>query len=116
MKIYIAGPISFGGTLDRSQQRPHVEKAVQVGIEVLRKGHCPYIPHLTYFVPDCGIHDMTYEEYLAWDFQWVDTCDAILYLAPCPGSDRELERAKRHGKIMFYSVDEIPNLKDVIDN
>ena len=80
-------------------------------MDILKKGHCPFIPHLTYFIADCNTDfEPSYEGYLEWDFAWLEVCDAILYLAPSTGADRELEYAKGRGLIVFKSVSEIPNI------
>ncbi len=52
---------------------------------------------------------MAYEEYLAWDNEWLKACDALLYLAPSRGADIELEEAKRLGLRVYYAEDEVPD-------
>ena len=38
--------------------------------------------------------------------------EALLYLAPSRGADKELERAKELGLRIFYSIDEIPDISN----
>jgi hypothetical protein len=40
----------------------------------------------------------------------VHCCDALLYLAPSPGADRELELAEKLGKRIYLHLDAVPDL------
>ena len=110
LKIYIAGPYSAPSA---ELRRRNTEIAIDMGLRLRKKGHFPYIPHLTHFIDERAMEigvPMTYEEYLAWDTEWLKACDALLYLASSRGADYELENAKRLGLTVFYSADEIPDL------
>jgi len=51
---------------------------------------------------------MTWEEWLEWDFAWLDQCDWVLRLdGESRGADMEVERALAHGKKVFYSIEDI---------
>ena len=110
LKIYVAGPYTAP---TRKSRHENVNSAIDVGLRIWKKGHVPYIPHLTHFIDEraktIGV-PMTYEEYLAMDTEWLEACDGLLYLGSSRGADLELENAKHLGLAIYYSVDEIPNL------
>jgi len=82
-----------------------------VGVELVRMGHVPFVPHLNHYLDAAAIaagHGrLPYETWLRQDFEWLRLCDAILYLAPSPGADRELELARAMGLRVFHHVDEV---------
>ena len=103
-RIYIAGPI---GKVNRL---PNCINAIKVADQVMAMGLCPWVPHLDYWWNE--ISPKSYEEWLAWDFKWIEVCDAILRIpGESPGADREIDYAKKCGKPIFYSLEE---LKDAI--
>jgi hypothetical protein len=109
MRIYVAGPYTAD---DPSLVEKNVEHAIDAGVEVYKKGHIPFIPHLTHFV-DIRTKQtgkvIRYEEYLLWDRSWLDKVDALLYLGKSRGADMELEYARSKGKMVFTSLDDIPD-------
>ena len=111
MKIYVAGPYT-GSTLEEIEE--NVKKAMEAGLKIWKKGHFPYIPHLTHW-PDIlsrelGI-EMDWEDYMNWHAPWVDHCDALFLLAESKGALLEYNRAKEEGKAVFHSLDEIPSVE-----
>ena len=95
------------------QMVQNVMKAIDAGLILWKKGHYPYIPHLTHFVDlrakEKGI-EMKWEEYIEWDKAWLEVCDALLFLGNSKGAIKELEYAKTLGKIIFYDIKEVPNI------
>jgi hypothetical protein len=109
LRIYVAGPYS-ASTLE--QRRHNVDRAIDVGLQVWLKGHVPHIPHLTHFVDERASETgvaIGYEDYLEWDIEWLKMCDALIYVAPSAGADRELATATDLGLVIYYSVDQIPD-------
>lgn len=114
LKIYVAAPYSNG-----SQELPleileeNVNKAVEIGLQIWKRGHYPFIPHLTHYVDEYartrGIV-MDWREYMEWDRPWLEHCDAILYVGPSKGADLELTRARQLGLRVFYKIEEIPHV------
>lgn len=116
MKIYVAGPYSADTW---AKKQSNTDRAVWAGLEILMKGHNPYVPHLSHYIDEKAIDAQITIDWQTWmdiDFQWLDACDAILYLDPSKGADMELTKAKADGKIIYYSVNEIPevNIKQLM--
>ncbi len=110
LRIYVAGPYT---ALDRNDHEANTQKAIDAGIAIFRKGHIPYVPHLTHYVDlrakQTGIK-LAWNDYIEWDMPWLDLCDALLYLGKSKGADMELERARRRKKKVFFSLAEIPQV------
>ena len=111
MKIYIAGPYT-GSTLEEIEE--NVQRAMEAGLKIWKKGHFPYIPHLTHW-PDIlsrklGI-EMNWEDYMNWHAPWVDDCDALFLLAESKGALLEYNRAKEEGKSVYQTLEEIPTVE-----
>jgi hypothetical protein len=65
MKIYIAGPYS---SHDHAAVDTNVTAAIDAGIAVLKRGHVPFIPHLSHFVDlraTASGQPIGYEDYMA---------------------------------------------------
>ena len=109
MKIYIAGPITAPTP---GQRAINVVKATDAGIDLIKMGHTPFIPHL-FVAADIQAmvqgRPIEYETWMALDDRWLTMCDALLYLAPSPGADRELARAQELGLTVFMSIAEVPH-------
>jgi hypothetical protein len=110
LRIYIAGPY----TADTPERiRRNVNVALDAAITLYFKGHFPFVPHLTHFVDERGKETgrrLAWEDYIRWDTAWLEVSDALLYLGSSRGADIELEEAKRRGKRIFYSLQEIPSV------
>jgi len=109
MKIYVAGPYT-GDTFNQIEE--NVRRAMDVGLRIWKKGHFPYIPHLTHW-PDIlsreiGI-EMDWADYMRWHAPWVDACDSLFLIAESKGALLEVARAIENGKQIFRSLDEIPD-------
>lgn len=102
IKCYVAGPISQGN------QFHNVRRAILAGIELWQSGHyAVYLPHLT-ALAEFATERMEYEDWLAWDNEWIPQCDVCLRLpGPSKGSDLEEEFFRRLGKPVVRSYDEL---------
>jgi hypothetical protein len=113
LRIYVAGPYSADAF---SEREANVNVAVDTAIALFQMGHFPYVPHLTHFV-DIRSHEigaiLHWEDYLRWDEAWLEVCDALIYLAPSPGADKEFQRARSLGKQVFRSMAEVPVVRTV---
>ena len=110
LRIYIAGPYQAPTAREREA---NVNRAIDTALELLRKGHFPFVPHLTHYVDlratQVGTH-LKWEDYIAWDLGWLEAAEALLLLARSRGADIEYEQASKSGKIIFHSVEEVPDL------
>lgn len=108
LRIYVAGP--YTAETDAGK-RENTLRAIDAGIALLRKGHFPFVPHLTHFVDrradERGI-DLAWEEYVEWDMAFLECCDAFLHLAGSPGADIERDHAREQGLPVFESAEEVP--------
>ncbi|MFW9910553.1 MAG: DUF4406 domain-containing protein [Candidatus Thorarchaeota archaeon] len=111
MKIYVAGPYT-ASTPEQIEQ--NVQRAIDAGIHLWKKGHFPFIPHILHWV-DLRAREqdipMGWDEYMLWDAPWLDDCDALLLLGESKGALIEYERAKEEGKLLFHSIEEIPSVE-----
>lgn len=109
MLIYVAGPYSAASEEERIA---NTEQAMLAAWRILGRGHHAFIPHLTHFfdvyVERMAGERLAGETYMQWDFAILRRCDALLYLAPSPGADRELALARELSLPVYLSVDEIP--------
>lgn len=109
LRIYVAGPYTpKEGTLHDAARIAfqNTKKAMLIGNELIYKGHYPYVPHLSHFMQqdmDRDIGDKWYDI----DNVWLDRCEALYYISPSWGADKELERAKKQGLQIFYHLDEV---------
>lgn len=108
MVVFIAAPY----TADRMKDiELNVELAMDAGIQLMEKGHSPIVPHLSHWMDLYGtVYGVSfpYERWLEYTMSLVGRCDSLLYLAPSPGADRELELAERLGLRIFRSLEEVP--------
>lgn len=105
MRIYVAGPYTASHSRDIQK---NVNKAIDIGIELVRKGHYPYIPHLTHYIdirPHC---DLDWKDYMRLDDKWLEACDALYYISSSKGADIELLAAKKRGLKIYTSLEDVP--------
>lgn len=108
MKIYVAGKYS---AVSDKEIIDNVNVALDAGLRLARRGHQPYIPHLTHFLEMRAVETgagLPYAWYLDYDRFWLDNCDALLLISHSPGADLELECAKERGMIIYYDEKDIP--------
>jgi len=113
LKIYVAGPYT-ASTPD--EITVNVNNAIDAAITIYEKGHYPYIPHLTHWIELRSRETergLKWEDYIEMDHVWLEVCDAFLFLEESRGANLELEYAKKHGKKIFYNINEIPSIKRI---
>src|SRR5690242_12977954 len=115
LTIYVAGPMTPRGSDVHDSSRifwQRVVQGIEAGAECIRRGHNPYIPHLTYFVHVMFTPPFPKGYPYSWysgDKHWLLSCDAILMIEGWEnsfGAKRELEWAKERGMKVFYSVND----------
>ena len=98
--IYVAGPITHGDTLR------NIRKGMLVGIELIKRGFVPFVPHndMVQYLLDPDTLD--YETILTQDLAWVKKCDALLRIpGKSPGADREVQYALSQGLFVTRHID-----------
>jgi hypothetical protein len=111
LKIYVAGPYTPANcSLHDAAKIAHenTKLAINVGVEIIKKGHIPFIPHLTHFMHLESEKPLPKEFYYAYDIEWLKNCDALYYIGRSPGADRELIWAEQNGLKIYRYIIEIP--------
>ena len=102
-RIYVAGPL---GPND-DERRARLDAALAAGASLVQAGLAPFVPHLW----PAAMHAdglAPYEAWMAYDFAWLDACDAVLRIpGHSPGADREVARARAAGLPVFSSIGEV---------
>lgn len=102
MKIYISGPYS-------KHMVDGTRNAILAAEVLRRRGHLPFVPHLS-LLWDL-VCPSPYEEWLAYDIEWLRECDAILRLpGESAGADREVNYALANNIPVYYSTEEVPDV------
>lgn len=100
LRIYVSGPLSRG-----SRER-NVRIAVAVGLDLIKAGFAPLVPHLTHFMD--ATDAMGHQIWLDVDLPWVDVCDGLLRIpGESVGADMEVARAQKLGLPIYTCVREV---------
>ena len=101
MLIYVSGPFTLG------DQWANVRTACLAGNEILKLGHCPFVPHCTAIWH--VITPKTFDRWLEIDSVILARCDAVLRLpGESKGADREVALALEKHIEVYTSLGEIP--------
>lgn len=100
IRVYIASPYTIG---DRQE---NVNKSFEVAGQLIDLGFAPFPPLFSHY-----IHEMKprmYETWMALDYEWLNLCHCVLRLpGESKGADLEEKFARRQGKPVFYSIEEL---------
>jgi hypothetical protein len=107
LKVYIAGPYTKGDVA------VNVRNAIAAGVELLKAGHAPFIPHLSHFI---HMHEpMPYGVWIEVDNAFLPHCDALVRIpGESLGADNEVEFAEAIQIPVFYSVAEFVALASTV--
>ena len=95
-RVYVSGPISGGN------QFGNVSKGVIAGQAIWDMGGIPFVPHLSALGSIAAPDQMSYEDWMEFDFAWLDACDALFRIpGVSPGADREVAYATKLGVPVF---------------
>lgn len=111
-RIYVAGAISTGNVGD------NVAAAHRAGLELLRAGFAPMVPHGCCFwgnqkqgeafCPQVSPEDVSHQVWLEVDFPWVAVSDALLRLpGESKGADAEVQLAQSLKIPVFFSLQDL---------
>jgi hypothetical protein len=107
LRVFIAGPLNDNacGYLANTHAFLVADR------ELRRHKFAPFNPAADLLT---GLYagDMEYADYADPNLAFVEVCDAMLFLGPSPGADRERERANECGVPVFGSVSAIVDWRD----
>jgi hypothetical protein len=113
LKIYVAGPYTPKDCslhdAARISQR-NVTEAIKIGNALLAKGHFVFVPHLSHYLhihESCQIKDAKLWYDLDDSFL-MDWANALYYISPSWGADRELGWAEAKELRIFKNLSEVP--------
>lgn len=108
IRIYVAGPITKPSPMSNALH------AIDVADTLFELGYAPFVPQLSVFwqehgrFKDDGKYSTMYEQWLKYDFCWLETCDALFRIPGFSlGADREVQHARDIGIPVFYSFTEL---------
>lgn len=102
LRVYVAGPISTGDVFE------NVIRALRWGKTMVKDGLAPYVPHFDAYMFGSGVDErstgnITWNQYLEWDLEWVLVSDAVFRLrGASKGGDLEVARAQAEGIPVFF--------------
>lgn len=109
--VFVSGPYS---PLAGQDVKGNVNRAIEAGLQVLERGHNPFIPHLNYLVEyHLDLHGqcpLPRERYLEWDLAILARCDVLLYIGESPGALGELQYAIDHDIPIIYDARQLPQV------
>jgi hypothetical protein len=108
MRVYVAGPLT-ADTADGCLA--NVRAAIDAGVRLIRRGHEPYVPHLSWYLDQharAAGHPIPYDWWLEYDRHYLAGCDALLLLAPSPGANAEAAWARARGIPVYEHADALP--------
>lgn len=96
-KVYIASPYTKGDIA------LNVKNSMDAATTLMDLGFAPFCPLLTHFLHIA--HPRPYQDWVAWDNEWVVVCDALLRLpGDSRGADAEVQLAKQYHIPVFSSI------------
>lgn len=107
LRIFVAAP--YGDKKPKVEIDANVKKVRDVGKELVLKGHIPFIPHtmLQGWEMDGRF---TNDHFKRIDLEWLEFCDALIFIAESPGTNLEKEIAIKKGLQIFKNLNEVPEV------
>jgi len=108
MKIFVSHPYGRRNGLSQDEIEENVKKSIEIGRQLIAKGHIPFIPNLYHYVHSGWLDTPDEDMWLQISLQWIEPCDAFYYGGQSTGCDREYQEALSLGKIIYKDIDEVP--------
>ncbi len=115
LMILVAGPYRSGTNDDPALIAKNVQAMTETSLRLFRAGHLPVMGEwfalpLVENAGSRGIGDAVFDEiFHPIARRLVAKCDACLRIGgPSKGADEMVALAKRHGKAVYYSLEEVP--------
>lgn len=109
MMIYVAGP--YTADTESGIER-NCARAIEVGLALLAKGHCPVIPHLGRLVDlhlDLSGGDRpSWQAWMDWTHEMLVRCDALYFVGSSRGADIERGIAEQRGMPIYERMEDVP--------
>lgn len=100
-RVYIAGPMSKGDTVD------NLSAALKAMRELVRLGYAPLCPQLSFFA-EPFMREFTHGDWLGIDLPWVAVADVVLRLpGESVGADMEVAKARQASIPIVSSIEEL---------
>lgn len=102
--IYVSGPITHPDIWGRKK---NIDYAMDVAREYWKQGYAVICPHSNTYLMDG--HDVSWETFLAGDFELIRRSDAVVMLPgweDSKGARAELDFARELGKEIFFWEEE----------
>ena len=112
MKIYVAHTYGRRHGLSNEECERNAMASVELGRQLIMKGHNPFIPNLFHWVHKGWENSPDEAIYLSLVSEWIRDCDALL-VGAMPhwvnsGVRREMKIAEALGKKIYWNIDEVP--------
>lgn len=108
MKIFVSHPYGRRHGISQTAIEGNVKKSIELGRQIIAKGHTPFIPNLYHFVHSNWDSSPEEEVWLQVSMQWIESCDAFFYGGKSEGCDEELAEAQALGKLIYTDIDDVP--------
>ena len=115
LMILVAGPYRSGTDGDPERIAAHVEAMTRVSLALYRRGHLPVmgewfaLPLIEQALAQGGAGDPDTEIFHPIAERVLERCDACLRIGgPSEGADRMVATARRLGKTVYTSVEDVP--------
>lgn len=112
MKIYVAHRYN-GGTLETLA---NIGRAVDVGVEIAKKGHYPFVPHLDCQIAIQSKGCLPLNYYYNSSMAFLQVCDALFIVDTndvdtSKGVKAEFDWAVSHGFKIYYDIAKLPTVE-----
>lgn len=117
LSMYVSGPIGNGGKCTEEEILANVHRGEDIYMNLIKKGWNPECPHMSYY-PDKrwreqNMGNFTHDMWLELDKMKVYNNKNFFYMVPeiygeSKGAKMEYEWAKKWGKKIYTSLDEVP--------
>lgn len=106
--VYLAGPISNGGTLPVEGRRENMVRACRPAVDLLKLGFAVIVPQTTHIVDDVCPGEVDQPTWVESCLPQVAACDAVLRLpGESNGADRETAFALSRGIPVYTSISDL---------
>jgi|1_EtaG_2_1085319.scaffolds.fasta_scaffold00342_18 hypothetical protein len=111
LRIYVAGPLDADNAC---LYLSNVSYMLKISNLLRLKGHSPFIP-CNDMLLGILVGNMVYSDYFNMSQPWLKASDAMFFIAPSPGANRELATAHLAGIPIFSYLNQVPWVKENYD-